>query len=72
MKGNVRIRLHGFDTAYGTRYGVELSAYDSSAGQWKLLLFKGGMDAEDAQPLLLGFANHIRGFDWQADAFLLQ
>lgn len=70
LKGNVRIRLHCFGTAKGTRYGVELTAYNSWASQSKLLLFQGGMDQTDARVMFEEFAAHIRGFDWHADDFL--
>jgi hypothetical protein len=72
LKGNVRIRLHCFDTDDCTKYGVELSAYNSWAGQWKLLLFQGGMDRTDADVMVEELAARIRGFDWHADDFLLE
>ena len=70
VNGNVRFRLHEFQTAGGPKYGVEVSAYSSFADQWKLQEFTAGMDLPAATELFDQLADAIGGYCWMDDEYL--
>ena len=49
FKGVVRIRLYEYDTDAGRRQAIELTAWNSWAGQAKLISFSGGLDPATAR-----------------------
>ena len=72
VNGNVRFRLHEFQTACGPRYGVELSAYSRFAERWKLQQFTAGLDLQAATELFDRLADTITGYCWMDDEYLLE
>jgi hypothetical protein len=72
VNGNVRFRLHEFQTASGPRYGVEVSAYSSFADRWKLQQFTAGLDLQTAMQLFDRLAATIGGYCWMDDEYVLK
>ena len=65
-RGNVRIRLHRYETDGGElRYAIELSAYEAWADRWKLLWFFGGIDDREAVGLFEHLKSAIAGDSWE-------
>ena len=73
FKGSVRIRLHEVQTYDGSKtHLVEIAAWNSWAGQGKLLFAQGGIDGEAARNLFNVLTKRLRAYDWQEDEFLLE
>lgn len=70
VNGNVRFRLHEFQTASGPRFGIELSIYSSFADQWKLDQFTAGLELQAATELFDWVADTISGYSWLDDKFV--
>lgn len=72
VTGNVRFRLHEFQTARGQRYGVELSIYSRLADRWVLDQFTAGLDLQAATELFDWAADRISGYCWIDDKFVFK
>lgn len=70
--GNVRLRLHCFDTSVGKRFAVDLSAYNDWAHQFKLLFFRGGLTLIEAETMFEQTAAYVAGYDWDSEEFIPQ
>ena len=65
FKGNLRIRLHRFRTDAGSySHMVEVAAWNTWAGQGKIIYAMGGIDLEPAKDLAVSFVRRYRGYDW--------
>lgn len=65
FKGNLRIRVHEVTKHDGSpTYVVEIAAWNSWAGQGKILLLQGGLDLGTAHELFTAFTTQFRGYDW--------
>jgi hypothetical protein len=72
VNGNVRFRLHRFQTDDGAKYGVEVSAYNRFADQWKLQQFIAGLDLQPATELFNELVGTVRGYCWIDDEYLTE
>ncbi len=71
-KGNVRIRLHCFETSDGKRYGLEMSAFNESTGKFKLLFFRSGLTLLEGEAMFEQSTTFVSGYDWDAEEFVPQ
>ena len=71
-KGNVRIRLHSFETTDGKRFGVELSAFNLVTAKYKLLFFRGGLTLHEAEAMFEQTVAYIGEYDWDTEEFVPQ
>ncbi len=72
-KGNLRIRFHRFRTLGGSLTClVEVAAWNGWAGQTKLLFARSGLNFADAKELFVFLTEHLRGYDWHENEFLLE
>lgn len=73
FKGNVRIRVHELTTCVGTKtYLVELAGWDAPNGRYKIIFATGGIKRDTAITLFTELRTYLRGFDWQADEFVVE
>ena len=73
FKGNLRIRLHRFETINGSLTClVEVSVWNPLVGQPKLLFARGGIELQDAKEMFAFLTENLRGYDWQDDEVLLE
>lgn len=71
FKGNLRLRLHRTRRNDGSfTYLVELAAWNSWAGQAKLLQAWGGIELVQGQQIIAFFKEHVRAYDWHTDEIL--
>jgi hypothetical protein len=73
FKGNLRIRLHQFQSIDGSpRCVVEVSAWNGWAGQAKLLHALGAIELQDAKEIFAFLTERLRGYDWHDDEVLFE
>jgi hypothetical protein len=72
-KGNLRIRLYRVPIIGGSLTClVELAAWNSWAGQAKILHVWGGLELDAANDIVAFFKEHVRGYDWHDHEVLLE
>ncbi len=71
-KGNVRIRLHCFETTDGKRYGLELSAFNEMTAKYKLLFFRGGLTLRESEEMFEQTVAYVGEYDWDTEEFVPQ
>jgi hypothetical protein len=64
FRGVVRIRLYEYDTDVGRRQAIELTAWNSWAGQAKLISFSGGLDPAAARAAFDAASRDIETYSW--------
>ena len=69
-KGNVRIRLHCFETTDGKRYGLELSAFNEMTAKYKLLFFRSGLTLHEGEAMFEESASFVNGYNWDTEEFV--
>ena len=71
-KGNVRIRLHCYETTDEKRFGLELSAFNELTAKFKLLFFRSGLTLLEAETMFEQSAAFVSGYDWKFEEFVPQ
>lgn len=72
FKGVVRIRLYEYGTDAGRRQAIELTAWNSWAGQAKLISFSGGMDPATARAAFDAASRNIETYSWMEGDLVYQ
>lgn len=68
-RGCVRLRWYEYDSAAGRKQAIEVSAWNSWAGQAKLLFVTTGLGIDAASACFHELAHSIRDFDWMEGEF---
>lgn len=73
FKGNLRIRLYDFSNdVESPAYLVDVTAWNTWAGQGKIVAVVGGIDLESAKRMLQEFTADISHYDWEKGEVVME